>query len=176
MGDRLQPVLRKAQSPEELDRTVRRWRFFGKKIAFTNGVFDILHRGHVTYLAQAAGIADVLIVGINSDESVKRLKKGPERPLNSQEDRAIVLAALGFVDAVCVFEEDTPALLIDRIKPDVLVKGGDYDADETDSNSPKYVVGSDTVKAQGGEVVTIPLVEGHSTSNIVKRMKGSQDG
>lgn len=132
-----------------------------KKIVFTNGCFDIMHVGHMRYLQEAAKLGDVLVVGLNSDASVKRLK-GPERPINSEYDRAEMMSALGFVDYVVIFEEDTPLELIKKIQPDVLVKGGDY--------SNEYVVGTNEVRARGGELVLIPFVEGKSTTNIIKKI------
>lgn len=134
----------------------------GKRIVFTNGCFDILHRGHVTYLNQARDLGDLLIVGINSDESVKRLK-GPERPVNMLEDRAYVLSALKSVDYVIPFEEDTPLNLINLIMPDILVKGGDYTIDR--------IVGAQEVLAHGGRVEIIPFVPGKSTSAIIDAIK-----
>jgi D-beta-D-heptose 7-phosphate kinase/D-beta-D-heptose 1-phosphate adenosyltransferase len=134
----------------------------GKKIVFTNGCFDILHRGHVAYLNQARDLGDLLIVGINSDESVKRLK-GPERPVNMLEDRAYVLSALKSVDYVIPFEEDTPLDLINLIMPDILVKGGDYTIDR--------IVGAQDVLAHGGRVEIIPFVPGKSTSAIIDTIK-----
>ena len=134
----------------------------GKKIVFTNGCFDILHRGHVTYLNQARDLGDLLIVGINSDESVKRLK-GLERPVNMLEDRAYVLSALKSVDYVIPFEEDTPLDLINLIMPDILVKGGDYTIDR--------IVGAQEVLAHGGRVEIIPFVPGKSTSAIIDTIK-----
>jgi D-beta-D-heptose 7-phosphate kinase/D-beta-D-heptose 1-phosphate adenosyltransferase len=134
----------------------------GKKIVFTNGCFDILHRGHVTYLNQARDLGDLLIVGINSDESVKRLK-GPERPVNMLEDRAYVLSALKSVDYVIPFEEDTPLDLINLIMPDILVKGGDYTIDR--------IIGAQEVLANGGKVEIIPFVPGKSTSAIIDTIK-----
>lgn len=134
----------------------------GKKIVFTNGCFDILHRGHVTYLQQARALGDLLIVGINSDASVKRLK-GPERPVNILEDRAYVLSALKSVDFVIPFEEDTPLDLINTIMPDILVKGGDYTIDR--------IVGAQEVIAHGGSVEIIPFVPGKSTSSIIDIIK-----
>lgn len=134
----------------------------GKKIVFTNGCFDILHRGHVTYLNQARDLGDLLIVGINSDESVKRLK-GPERPVNMLEDRAYVLSALKSVDYVIPFAEDTPLDLINLIMPDILVKGGDYTIDR--------IIGAQEVLAHGGRVEIIPFVPGKSTSAIIDTIK-----
>ena len=133
-----------------------------KKIVFTNGCFDILHIGHKRYLQKAASLGDILVVGVNSDESVRRLK-GPERPVNSEQDRAEMLSALGFVDYVVIFDEDTPYELIKKIQPDVLVKGGDYKSDE--------VVGREIVEARSGRVELIPFVEGKSTTNIIKKIQ-----
>ena len=130
-----------------------------RKIVFTNGCFDILHRGHIEYLSKASDLGDVLIIGLNTDASVKRIK-GEGRPVQDETSRALILASLRFVEAVILFDEDTPYDLISMIKPDVLVKGGDY-TEET-------IVGADIVKAIGGEVVTIPLVEGYSTSGLIK--------
>lgn len=137
------------------------WRFLNNKIVFTNGCFDILHRGHIEYLSQARDKGSVLILGLNSDASVKRIK-GEGRPVQDEMSRALVLASLRFVDAVILFDEDTPYELIKLVQPDVLVKGADY-AEDT-------IVGADIVKANGGEVVTIPLVEGYSTSEILKKV------
>lgn len=133
-----------------------------KKIVFTNGCFDILHVGHVRYMQEAAKLGDILVVGLNSDSSVKRLK-GPERPVNNQDDRAEMLSSLGFVDYVIVFDEDTPYELIKKIQPDVLVKGGDY--------NPDNVVGKDIVEARGGELKLLHFVEGKSTTNIINKIK-----
>lgn len=133
-----------------------------KKIVFTNGCFDILHVGHIRYMQEAAALGDILIVGLNSDDSVKRLK-GPERPINNQNDRAEMLAALEFIDYVAVFDEDTPYELIKRIQPDVLVKGGDY--------NPDNVVGKDIVEARGGELRLLDFVVGKSTTNIIEKIR-----
>jgi D-glycero-beta-D-manno-heptose 1-phosphate adenylyltransferase len=134
----------------------------GKSIAFTNGVFDILHPGHIFSLSQAAREADFLIVGVNSDDSVKRLK-GNARPVNNQDSRALLLASLLMVDAVVIFEEDTPLELINAIKPDVLVKGGDYTIDQ--------IVGAREVTLNGGRVVINPIIEGYSTTSIIDNLK-----
>ena len=133
-----------------------------RRIAFTNGCFDILHAGHVSYLAQARSFADVLVVGLNTDNSVRRLK-GKERPVIGESERAIVMNALRAVDYVTLFDEDTPLELITTIEPDVLVKGGDYVG--------QIVVGSDVVKQRGGEVHVVPFVPGNSTSEIIKRIR-----
>ena len=134
----------------------------GKSIVFTNGVFDILHPGHIFSLSQAAREADFLIVGVNSDSSVKRLK-GQQRPVNNQDSRALLLASLLMVDAVVIFEEDTPLELINSIRPDVLVKGGDYTIEN--------IVGAKEVIARGGKVVINPVVEGYSTTSIIDKLK-----
>ena len=138
-------------------------RVTGKKVSFTNGCFDILHPGHLFSLKQAAAEADYLIVGLNSDASVKKLK-GPSRPINNTESRAIVLANLIVVDAVVVFEEETPLELIKALLPDVMVKGGDYTID--------VVVGGKEVMANGGKVIINPIVEGFSTTSLIEKMKG----
>ncbi len=143
----------------------------GEKIVFTNGCFDILHKGHIEYLAQAADLGDVLIIAVNTDRSVKAQNKGDERPINTEDDRLELLAALFFVDYVLLFDEDTPKNLIEQIKPDVLVKGGDYDPKETDPQSKKYIVGRDTVLKNKGKVNVIKLVDGYSTSAIVNLLK-----
>jgi len=148
------------------------WRSEGRKVVFTNGVFDLLHRGHVTYLAAAATLGDVLVVGINDDASVRRLGKGADRPIVPQGDRAFVVAGLRSVGGVVLFGEDTPLDLIRAIGPDVLVKGGDYDAECTDAQDPQYIVGSTEVRAAGGQVATIDLVPGRSTTAIAERLKG----
>ncbi len=153
---------------------IQTWKDQNKRIVFTNGVFDILHLGHVTYLKQARSLGDVLVVGVNDDTSVRRLGKGPERPINPEKARAAVIEALSAVDAAVIFSEDTPAALIGAIAPDVLVKGGDYDPECDDPNNKKYMVGRDTVLENGGEVVAIPLVEGFSTSSIVRRMRAPE--
>ncbi len=150
---------------------IEQWKAEGKKIVFTNGVFDILHVGHVTYLQQAQSLGDVLIVGLNSDTSVKRLNKGPERPIHDEQARKQVLEALRFVDAVFIFNDDTPLELILSICPDVLVKGGDYSPDITDPSDKRYMVGSKEVKSWGGAAVAIPLVAGYSTTAAIQKMK-----
>lgn len=150
---------------------IQQWKAEGKKIVFTNGVFDILHVGHVTYLQQAQSLGDVLIVGLNSDTSVKRLNKGRERPIHDEQARKQVLEALRFVDAVFIFNDDTPLELILSICPDVLVKGGDYSPDITDPSDKRYMVGSKEVKSWGGAAVAIPLVAGYSTTAAIQKMK-----
>jgi rfaE bifunctional protein nucleotidyltransferase chain/domain len=149
------------------------WRFKEHKIVFTNGCFDILHQGHIDYLAKASDLGAELVVGINSDASVKRLNKGSARPLQDEQSRAMIIASLHFVSAVVIFDEQTPKSLIEFIKPDILVKGADYDANEKDSANKKYIVGSDIVRANGGVVKTIEFLEGFSTSAIENKIKTS---
>lgn len=146
---------------EGLEKWLVECRRSGKKIVFSNGCFDILHRGHVEYLSKAAAKGDVLIIGLNTDASVKRLK-GPTRPVNDEKSRAFVLAALEFVSAVTLFDEDTPYQLINKVQPDVLVKGSDY--------KPEDIVGYDIVMAKGGRVETIDLVEGFSTTKTIEKL------
>ena len=136
-----------------------------QRIVFTNGCFDVIHRGHVDYLDAARDLGDMLIVGVNTDASMRRLHKGPGRPLVAEHDRAYVLAALECVDAVTLFDEDTPRELIAALLPDVLVKGGDY--------APEAVVGREEVEAAGGKLVLIPYVEGYSTTAMIRRMQES---
>jgi len=138
------------------------WHFQNKKLVFTNGCFDILHRGHIEYLYQASLLGDVLILGLNTDNSVKQLK-GSSRPLVDQESRAIVLSAMQFIDIVVFFDEDTPYNLIKKVQPDVLVKGGDYKEED--------IVGYDIVMQKGGEVKTIPFIKGFSTTQIIEKLK-----
>lgn len=133
----------------------------GQRVVFTNGCFDVLHFGHVHYLAQARQLGDLLVVGLNSDDSVRRLK-GPSRPINGERERAYVLAALACVDFVVVFDEDTPQELIETVRPDVLVKGGDYEI--------ANIVGADYVTENGGVVTTIPFVEGFSSTQIIEKL------
>ncbi|HOY27997.1 MAG TPA: D-glycero-beta-D-manno-heptose 1-phosphate adenylyltransferase [Flavobacteriales bacterium] len=147
----------------QVQRAVNVWRMKGDRIVFTNGCFDILHRGHVEYLQEAAALGDRLIIGVNSDASVRRLGKAPDRPLNDEVSRAKVLCALRLVDAVIIFDQDTPLELIQAIGPDILVKGGDWTEDR--------IVGADIVKARGGEVHSLKLVDGFSTTALVERIR-----
>ncbi|MFN3341410.1 MAG: adenylyltransferase/cytidyltransferase family protein [Flavobacteriales bacterium] len=162
----------KILSLNDLQRLIKVWRLKSSKIVFTNGCFDILHRGHATYLAKAAEYGNKLIVAVNSDASVRRQDKGDDRPVNDETSRALLIASLQVVDAVVVFDQDTPLELIQLLQPDVLVKGGDYDASETNPTSKKYIVGSDGVRANGGEIVTIPFVDGFSTTSTIAKLKG----
>jgi len=155
-------VEQKILSPEKLEGWLRSKRLTSKTIAFTNGCFDILHEGHIFSLSQAAKEADCLIVGVNSDASVTRLK-GDHRPINNQHSRSLVLASLLIVDAVITFDEDTPLELIKKVLPDVLVKGGDYTIDTT--------VGAKEVIANGGRVVINPIIPGFSTSGLIEKIK-----
>jgi D-beta-D-heptose 7-phosphate kinase/D-beta-D-heptose 1-phosphate adenosyltransferase len=148
----------------EVSAFVREQRASGCRIVFTNGVFDLLHPGHVRYLQEARALGDLLIVGLNADESVRR-NKGPERPITREHERAEILAALRCVSAVVVFAEDTPAEIIRLVQPDVLVKGADWAADR--------IVGRDTVEARGGRVVLVPVEQGYSTTSIVERIRSS---
>ena len=145
-----------------VERRCNMWRSMGKKIVFTNGCFDILHHGHLDYLARAADLGNVLIIGLNTDSSVKRLK-GAERPFNNENDRAFQLASLLCVEAVCLFDEDTPEDLIRLVNPHILAKGGDYTANK--------IVGAPYIISQGGKVEIIPFVEGYSTSSLVDHIK-----
>jgi len=147
---------------DALSRTIAEWRRQGRRIVFTNGVFDLLHPGHVRYLQAARAQGDVLVVAVNSDRSV-RANKGPSRPITPARERAELLAALSCVDAVVEFDEDTPAEIIRRLQPDVLVKGADWPADR--------IVGRDTVEARGGRVVRVPVEQGYSTSAIIERVR-----
>lgn len=154
-------IKQKIYTLPELLKQVKRWKFLGKKIAFTNGCFDILHEGHIFSLSQAALEGDVLIVGVNADASTKRLK-GPSRPVNNENSRALLLASLVMTDAVVIFEEDTPLELIAAILPDTIVKGGDYTVEQ--------VVGAKEVMANGGRVVINPIVPGFSTTGIIEKI------
>jgi rfaE bifunctional protein nucleotidyltransferase chain/domain len=152
----------KVKNRDELLRILTVLKKNDKKIVFTNGCFDILHSGHVQYLDAAKKLGDVLIIGLNSDKSVKRLK-GPARPINNESDRSLVLAALCLTDYVVIFDEDTPYNLINSIKPDVLVKGGDW--------KPKDIVGSDILHEYGGKVISLLYIAGKSTTSIINEVK-----
>lgn len=158
-------IPQKIFSKEHLLQLVANWRLMSKRIVFTNGVFDILHQGHIYSLSEAAKEGDYLIIGLNADVSVKRLK-GESRPVNNEQSRALVLASLLMVDAVVIFEEDTPLELIKSIMPDVLVKGGDYTVDQ--------IAGAKEVMANGGRVVINPILEGFSTTAIIAQSKKTE--
>ncbi len=147
---------------EKAQKQVAAWRINDDRIVFTNGCFDLPHPGHVQYLAQARDLGNRLVVGLNSDASVKKLK-GPDRPVQNQNSRALILAGLATVDLIVIFDEDTPLNLIKAIQPDVLVKGGDWPTDQ--------IVGADAVKANGGQVLSLPFTEGHSTSELIEKMR-----
>ena len=147
--------------PESQRRRLEAWRTAGERIVFTNGVFDLLHRGHVDYLEEARALGDRLVVGVNSDASVRRIK-GPDRPLVPADERAELLAALACVDLALVFDEDTPERLIREVEPDVLVKGGDW--------TPDRIVGREFVESRGGRVLSVPLREGLSTTALIERI------
>lgn len=155
--------------------TIERWRLKGKTFVFTNGVFDILHKGHITLLAKAAEEADYLVLGLNSDKSVRTLGKGPDRPINSEYDRAYLLAALSAVSAVVIFDESTPYALIKALEPDVLLKGGDYDPNQKNKDARDYIVGSDIQMASGRKTVSIDLVDGYSTTSTIKKIADGKD-
>ena len=157
----IKKIKHKIQDWKTIQQTISEWKFSNKKIVFTNGCFDILHYGHIHYLAEARALGDKLIIGLNSSASVKRLK-GEHRPINDDLTRLHLLAALECVDAVVVFEEDTPLELIKIIIPDILVKGGDW--------QPKDIVGSDVVLKNGGEVKSLAFVKGYSTTSIEERI------
>jgi D-beta-D-heptose 7-phosphate kinase/D-beta-D-heptose 1-phosphate adenosyltransferase len=152
------------QLPADLQAKLAQWRAAGQRIVFTNGVFDLLHPGHVTQLKAARAYGDVLVVGLNSDASVKRLAKGEDRPLMPESARQALLEELRCVDAVVVFDDDTPLALIEAVQPDVLVKGADY--------AGKEVVGRELVEARGGRVELVPLVPGWSTTELLRRIRG----
>ncbi len=158
----VQAIHKKIFTLQHLQQQIAGWKVNGKKLSFTNGCFDILHEGHIASLSAAAAEADYLIVGVNSDASTKRLK-GPERPINNEHSRALLLASLAITDAVIVFEEDTPFELITALMPDVLVKGGDYTIEQ--------IVGAKEVIANGGRVVINNIVQGFSTTGIVEKIK-----
>lgn len=155
----------------EIEATLQAWREQGESIVFTNGVFDILHAGHVTYLKGARALGSRLIVGVNSDASVRMLGKGPERPINDEASRMLVLEALRSVDVALVFSSQTPMDLIAQIRPNVLVKGGDYDPQVDSENDKRYIVGSREVLEYGGKVTVIPFLEGHSTTAIIEKSR-----
>ena len=159
---RLDAIKSKIIDIENIDSFLTYWKLKNQKIVFTNGCFDILHRGHVEYLAQAANYGNVLVIGLNTDKSVRKIK-GENRPVQDELARATILASLQFVSAVILFDEDTPYELIRKIQPDVLIKGSDYDIED--------IVGYDIVKAKGGKVVTIDFIEGYSTTSIIEKLK-----
>ncbi|MCD6178848.1 MAG: D-glycero-beta-D-manno-heptose 1-phosphate adenylyltransferase [Bacteroidales bacterium] len=159
---KLAKIKSKIQSQESLTVLLNKWEQQKKKIVFTNGCFDILHRGHIEYLSKAADLGDILFIGVNTDASVSKIK-GNNRPLQDEDSRLIILAALEFVDALILFDEETPLELIRKVQPHVLVKGADY--------KPEEIVGYDIVKARGGEIKTIEFLSGYSTTAIEQKIK-----
>lgn len=157
-----QQLKNKIVSKEDALHKINAQKLSGKKVVFTNGCFDIIHPGHVDYLSQARDLGDLLILGLNTDNSVKRLQKAPNRPINNEQARASVLAALASIDLIILFDEETPYELIKYLQPNVLVKGDDYQVEK--------IVGYDVVTANGGKVITIPFLEGYSTTNLIKKI------
>ncbi len=162
----MQEVERKIHDWNSIEALLAEWRLAGERLVFTNGCFDLLHYGHIHYLSAARALGDRLIIGLNSDASVRRLK-GPTRPIKEEQSRLYVTAALACVDAVLLFEEDTPLELIRVIQPDLLVKGGDW--------APHQIVGADLVLERGGEVKSLPFVAGYSTTALEQKMKGGEE-
>ena len=161
----LETIQNKIFDWEQLKSQLAGWQSSGKKIVFTNGCFDLLHLGHIDYLSKAKDQGNILIIGVNTDDSVSRIK-GKSRPITDEKSRSTILASLGFIDAVVLFDEDTPYELIKLVQPDVLVKGSDYKAED--------IVGYDIVKAKGGEIVTIDFLEGYSTTSIENKIRQSE--
>ena len=162
----LQPVTNKIISFDQINNLAKKWRAAGERVVFTNGCFDLIHYGHIYYLAEARGLGDRLVVGMNASASVSRLK-GPHRPIKDEQTRLFVLASLSMVDAVVIFEEDTPYRLIKEVQPDILVKGGDWAIDQ--------IVGADLVLQNGGQVKNLAFIEGYSTTNIEQKIKNQLD-
>ena len=160
--NRQERISMKLINKDDAQKQMARWRLKNENIVFTNGCFDILHKGHLEYLSHSSDLGDRLVIGLNSDNSVRKIK-GDSRPINDQESRAFALASLGFVDAIVIFEEETPEELIKALTPNILVKGSDYLENE--------IVGGTYVRENGGEVKTIPLTEGFSTTNIIEKIK-----
>jgi len=152
----------KTVSQDQALKSIKAWREKNKKIVFTNGCFDIIHPGHINYLSQARDLGDILVLGLNTDQSVRRLNKGSNRPINDERTRAYVLAGLASVDLIVFFDEETPYNLIKLLQPNVLVKGKDYEVEK--------IIGYDILKENGGEVITIPFLEGYSTSSLIKKI------
>lgn len=166
----MRPAKTKLYSIDEAMTVITSWKASGEKMVFTNGCFDILHLGHVDYLEKARLLGTKLIVAVNTDQSIQKIK-GPTRPIISEQSRNTVLASLECVDMVIPFGSDTPLELINAVQPEILVKGNDYESTCTDVNSSKYIVGSAQVLEYGGQVQTIELVEGYSTTNIINKIK-----
>lgn len=162
----IEAINNKIYSLSELEKQVKQWSKENKKIVFTNGCFDIIHQGHIDYLAKARDLGDKLIIGLNTDLSVSSIK-GPTRPIQDEKSRAIILASMQFVDAIVYFSDPTPYELIKTLQPDILVKGADY--------KPQDIVGYDIVKAKGGEIITLTYLEGYSTTNIIKKIYSEKE-
>ena len=160
----LKNINSKVSNLDTLTNQVEQWKMAGKKVVFTNGCFDIIHRGHIEVLARTADLGDKLIIGLNSDQSIQKLK-GKDRPVIDEQSRAILLAALSFVDAIVLFSEDTPLKLISALLPDVLAKGGDYEIET--------IVGHEIVQKNGGKVKLVPFVDGFSSTTIIDKIKNS---
>ena len=152
----------KIVSQNQALKELKTWREKNKKIVFTNGCFDIIHPGHIDYLSQARDLGDILVLGLNTDQSVRRLNKGSNRPINDERTRAYVLAGLASVDLIVFFDEETPYNLIKLLQPNVLVKGKDYEVEK--------IIGFDILKENGGQVITIPFLDGYSTSSLIKKI------
>ncbi len=159
---KLEVIQSKIIDHKQLDILLSFWKFKDKKIVFTNGCFDILHRGHIEYLSKAADLGDILILGLNTDNSVRKIK-GNTRPIQNENSRALILASLYFITNIVFFDEDTPLDLIKKIQPDILVKGADYKKED--------IVGADIVLSKGGSIETIDFIDGYSTSNIIEKLK-----
>lgn len=172
--NKLSKIKNKIVDRNQLKQLVSGWKKDYQQVVFTNGCFDILHRGHIEYLAQAADFGNRLIIAVNSDASVKGLDKGSSRPIQDEYSRALIISALSFVDAVIIFDEQTPLELIKLLVPDILIKGGDYDANCSEKLDKKYIVGSDIVKNNGGKVEVIQFVSGFSTSKIEEKIKSNK--
>jgi len=160
--ERLNLIKSKIFTREGIQKQCNVWRFLNRKIVFTNGCFDMLHLGHIEYLSKAADLGGALVIGLNSDLSVKRIK-GNGRPVNNEVSRSMILASFVFINAIVIFQEDTPYELIRLVQPDILVKGADY--------QPEEIAGHDLVLARGGEIITIPLTEGYSTTGLIAKLR-----
>jgi len=171
MNTRLDYIQQKIVDYNTALERIKVWRKESDKVVFTNGCFDILHAGHVLYLSMSADLGSRLIVALNTDDSIKRQGKGQNRPVNNEEARSMVLASIAYVDLVVLFNEDTPIEIIKYIQPNVLVKGSDYDANEKNELAKTYIVGSKEVRSLGGEIITIPLLKGYSTTSIIEKIK-----
>lgn len=161
---KLEIIKLKILDENQLNQQLAIWRFLNKKIVFTNGCFDIIHLGHIDYLSRAKDLGDILLIGLNTDDSVKKLK-GKNRPIKNQLERSILLASLQFVDGIVLFNEDTPYELIKKVKPNILVKGSDYKKED--------IVGADIIGNTGGDIITIDFLEGYSTTSILDKIRKS---